>query len=68
MYFLYIIGFFIVAALVGKRVNRRGDAAYRRTAQWGSMKSFRFSRTSVDGQENPRPVDDGTQYGYKEFD
>jgi hypothetical protein len=32
------------------------------------MSAFRFSRFHVDPEENPRPVDDGTQYGYKEFD
>jgi len=68
MVFVYIILFFIVAAVIGKLVNRRSDAAYKRTARWGSMKSFRFSRFNVDSEENPRPVDDGTQYGYNEFD
>ena len=68
MVFVYIPLFFVVVTAVGKLVNRRGDAAYQRTARWESMKSFRFSRSSVDGEENPRPVDDGTEYGYKEFD
>jgi len=66
----YIVALIVILAIpvVGVLVNRRGDAAYERTAKWGSMKPFRFSRTAVDPIENPRPVDDGTQYGYKEFD
>jgi hypothetical protein len=68
MIFVYIILFIVGAGVIGKLVNRRGDAAYTRSAQWGSMKSFRFSRFAVDPEENPRPVDDGTDYGYKEFD
>jgi hypothetical protein len=68
MVFVYILLFLVVVTAVGKLVNRRGDAAYQRSAKWGSMANFRFSRFSVDGEENPRPVDDGTQYGYKEFD
>lgn len=68
MVVVYIILFFLVAAVIGKLVARRSDAAYRRSARWGSMSSFRFSRFAVDPEENPRPVDDGTDYGYKEFD
>jgi hypothetical protein len=68
MVFVYIILFVVVAAALGKLVNRRGDGAYRRTATFGSMTSFRFSRFGVDPEENTRPVDDGTEYGYKEFD
>jgi hypothetical protein len=68
MVFIYIFSFFVVVTVIGKLVNRRGDQAYQRTAKWGSMKPFGFSRFSVDPEENPRPVDDGTQYGYKEFD
>jgi hypothetical protein len=65
---VYIILFVVGAGVVGKLVNRRGDQVYSQTARWGSMKGFRFSRTSVDPEENPRPVDDGSSYGYKEFD
>jgi hypothetical protein len=68
MIVVYIILFFLVVTAVGKLVSRRSDAAYSRTAKWGSMSSFRFSRFAVDPEENPRPVDDGTDYGYKEFD
>jgi hypothetical protein len=68
MVFVYILLFIIVVPVIGKRVSRRSDAAYQRSAKWGSMKPFRFSRFNVDPEENPRPVDDGTQYGYKEFD
>jgi hypothetical protein len=68
MIFVYILLVVILVPVIGKLVNRRNDAAYKRTAKWGSMSGFRFSRFSVDPEENPRPVDDGTQYGYKEFD
>jgi Na+-transporting methylmalonyl-CoA/oxaloacetate decarboxylase gamma subunit len=68
MVFVYVLLFVIVVPVIGKLVNRRSDAAYKRTARWGSMAHFRFSRFHVDPEENPRPVDDGTQYGYKEFD
>jgi hypothetical protein len=66
--FVYIILFLLVVTAVGKLVTRRSDAAFTRTAKWGSMTSFRFSRFAADPEENPRPVDDGTDYGYKEFD
>jgi hypothetical protein len=68
MVFVYILLFIIVVPVIGKLVNRRSDATYQRTARWGSMGSFRFNRFHADPEENPRPVDDGTHYGYKEFD
>jgi hypothetical protein len=68
MIVVYIVLFLLVVTAVGKLVTRRSDAAYTQSAKWGSMKSFRFSRFTVDPEENPRPVDDGTDYGYKEFD
>jgi hypothetical protein len=68
MVYLYLLIIVIAVPIVGVLVNRRSDGAYRRTARWGSMKPFGFSRFGVDPVENPRPVDDGTQYGYKEFD
>jgi len=68
MIFVYLLLFVIVVPVIGKLVNRRSDAASQRTARWGSMARFRFSRFQVDPEENPRPVDDDTQYGYKEFD
>jgi hypothetical protein len=68
MFFVYIILFFVVAATIGKLINRRSDAANKRTAGRGSLNGFRFSRLFADPEENPRPVDDGTDYGYREFD
>lgn len=68
MIFVYILLFIIAVPIIGKLINRQGDAAYKRTASRGSMSAFRFSRSHVDPEENPRAVDDGTEYGYKEFD
>jgi hypothetical protein len=68
MVYVYILIVVIALPIIGKLVTRRSDGAYTRSAQWGSMKGFKFSRFSVDPEENPRPVGDGTDYGYKEFD
>ncbi len=68
MVYLYVLVVLLAVPGVGVLVNRRSDRAYRDRTRWGSMKPFRFSRFAVDPEENPRPVDDGTQFGYKEFD
>lgn len=68
MVYVYIVIVLILIPVIGKIVNRRSDRFNQQTARWGSMKPFRFTRSSVDPEENPRVVDDGTQYGYKEFD
>lgn len=68
MIYVYIVIVLILIPVIGKIVNRRNDRFNQQTARWGSMKPFQFTRSSVDPEENPRVVDDGTQYGYKEFD
>jgi hypothetical protein len=62
MIVLYIVVSLGACALVGKLLTRSRDTNNERfghgtTSSWGP-----------DPVENPRMVDDGTDFGYKEFD
>jgi hypothetical protein len=70
MIILYIVLFFVACGVIGKLLNRSGDQNAKRFGAgfprgqrpWGT------SRADVDPVENPRMVDDGTDFGYREFD
>lgn len=70
MIILYIVGFIVACALVGKLVTRsRDDSAKRFGGGFPrSQRPWQNSHAETDPVENPRMVDDGTDFGYKEFD
>jgi hypothetical protein len=70
MIILYIVAFIVACALVGKLVTRSRD---NNTKRFGGgfprgQRPWQHSPDEVDPVENPRMVDDGTDFGYKEFD
>jgi hypothetical protein len=66
---LIIVVFGVACGVLGKIVNRSSD---RRNKLYGQgSPQGRMWRTSLavpDPVENPRGLDDGTDFGYKEFD
>jgi hypothetical protein len=68
--FLYIVLFFVACGFGGKLLNRRSDGRQSMTNELddGTRERLRPGRTVLDTTENPRNVDDGTSFGYKEFD
>jgi hypothetical protein len=64
---LYIVLFLIACAVVGKLITRSRDHNNTRFGS-GFPLDQRPTRSMVDPVENPRMVDDGTDFGYKEFD
>jgi hypothetical protein len=70
MIFLYIAAFLVACALAGKLVTRSRDDNAKRFGSGfpRNQRPWRSSRAFADPVENPRMVDDGTDFGYKEFD
>jgi hypothetical protein len=70
MIFLYIVLFFVACAVVGKWLSRSRDQNAKRfgTGFPRNQRPWGPSRAVADPVENPRMVDDGTDFGYKEFD
>ena len=70
MIFLYIAAFVVACALVGKLITRSRDNNAKRFGSGfpRNQRPWITSRAHADPVENPRRVDDGTDFGYKEFD
>ena len=70
MIFLYIALGVVACAGVGKIATRSSDRNYKRWGQasGGDRRLVKPLPFVVDPVENPRNVDDGTEFGYKEFD
>jgi hypothetical protein len=66
---LAILVFLVACGIIGKLVTRAGD---RNNKSFGSAsrlgRLWRRSLAVPDPVENPRGLDDGTDFGYKEFD
>jgi hypothetical protein len=67
---LYIALFLVACAVIGKFANRGFDRSAKMTDELdgGTRQNLRPSPTILDTEENPRNLDDGTDFGYKEFD
>lgn len=70
MIFLYIVLFVFACAVIGKLANRGFDRSANMTNELdgGTRQNLRPSPAILDTEENPRNLDDGTSFGYKEFD
>jgi hypothetical protein len=70
MVFLYIALFLVACVVIGKLANRGFDRSAQMTNELdgGTRQNLRPGPTVLDTEENPRNVDDGTSFGYKEFD
>jgi hypothetical protein len=70
VFILVIVLFGLACGVVGKLVNRSSDRRQQRwNAQSGGDRRLIVPLPSVvDPVENPRNVDDGTDFGYREFD
>jgi hypothetical protein len=70
MIILYIAVFVVACGFVGKLVARSSDrnAQRFRDQMPRGQRSWTNSLADLDPVENPRSVDDGTEFGYKEFD
>jgi hypothetical protein len=67
---LYVALFLAACAIVGKLLTRSSDQNAKRFGAGFPRKQrpWSTSRGDLDPVENPRMVDDGTNFGYKEFD
>lgn len=71
MIVLYIVAAVVVCAVIGKLLTRFRDKTARSFAQGFPRNQRPWARNAdalLDPVENPRIVDDGTDFGYKEFD
>jgi hypothetical protein len=68
--FLYIVLGVFACAVLGKLMTRRRDTGQQITNELddGTRRRLSPSATLLDTEENPRNLDDGTSFGYKEFD
>jgi hypothetical protein len=68
--FLYIVLGAFACAVLGKLMTRGSDRSQQMTNELdgGTRRRLRPSTTILDTEENPRNLDDGTSFGYKEFD
>jgi hypothetical protein len=70
MIILYIVLGLVVCAGIGKIAAHSSDKSVQ---VYGSpfrpnRRTGRSSIATIDPEENPRAMNDGTDYGYKEFD
>jgi hypothetical protein len=67
---LYIALFLVGCVALGKLINRRSDHAQsmKNELDGGTRRRLEPTSTIADTEENPRNLDDGTSFGYKEFD
>jgi hypothetical protein len=67
---LYIVLFLVGCVALGKFINGRSDRAVSMTNELdgGTRRRLKPMTTIVDTEENPRNLDDGTSFGYEEFD
>jgi hypothetical protein len=65
----YIVLFLVACAIVGKLLTRSRDQNNKRFDSGSPLNQRPWTRAGsmVDPVENPRVVDDGTDFGYKEF-
>jgi hypothetical protein len=70
MIFVYIVLGVFACAILGKLMTRRSDTNQSITNELddGTRRRLRPSPAVLDTEENPRNLDDGTSFGYKEFD
>ena len=69
MIVFYLVLFLVACAVVGKLLTRSRDANAQRFAKgFSRQRPWTNSPSVVDPVENPRTVDDGTDFGYREFD
>ncbi len=70
MIILYIFLFFVGCTFIGWIINRSSDKNPKSFATKLSMnhRLFGINQPIIDPVENPRRVDDGTEFGYREFD
>jgi hypothetical protein len=70
MVFVYIVLGVFACAVLGKLMNRRSDTNQQITNELddGTRRRLRPGPAVLDTEENPRNLDDGTSFGYKEFD
>jgi hypothetical protein len=64
--FVYIVLGVVACAFVGRLLTGRRDQTAGSSRSNGRL--WPWSNAMVDPVENPRAVDDGTDYGYREFD
>jgi hypothetical protein len=67
---LYIVLGLVACAVIGKLANRGFDRNQQTTNELddGTRQRLRPGPAVLDTEENPRNLDDGTSFGYKEFD
>lgn len=71
MIILYVALFIVACALIGKLLTKARDKNAKSLGGGfpNSQRPWpRNANAAVDPVENPRMVDDGTEFGYKEFD
>jgi hypothetical protein len=68
--FLYIVLGVAACAVLGKLMSRRTATSQQITNELddGTRRRLRPSPAFLDTEENPRNLDDGTSFGYREGD